>query len=229
MKVRRPLSCDVDRLSSSASPLRLFDSLNDRRREIRIETEKCLSQLIANNKLQSEKDQSVKSDLDDTDESCSSKSSSSTVVRNSRKNLPPPESTPPSEPTTSPPPLEHVGENLFLSNLKSGHRKGIESWDGECNPRETEIDKVFRNTTQSNRPYSASFSDTSWLLRLERDSDRCPSLFSLGSLASRESSICEPFVRRQLQTSSQFQPTRVSNTDKRVTSLDDKYDCKVIC
>ncbi len=224
MKVRRPLSCDLTGLSTSNSPLRLFDSLNDRRREIRIETEKCLSQLIAtNNKLQLEEEPTVKSDLYDTDDSVSSKSSSSTIVRNSRKNLPPRESTPPSEPTASPPPLEHVGENLFLSNLKSGHR----SWDVDvsvgCNPSETEIDKVFRNT-QSNRPYSASFSDTPLLLRLERESNRYPSLYSLGS---RESSICEPFVRRQLQTSSQFQPTKVSNTDKRGTSLDDKYDHKV--
>jgi len=192
----------------SSSPIRLFESLNDRRREIRNETEKCLSQLIANNKsennFQIEKDQI---DLhDDTDESAaSSLSSSSTVIRNSRKILPSAaESTPPPEPTTSPPPLEHVEENLFLSNLKSGGQRR------ESNPSETEIDKVFRNL-HFNRPYSASFLDT-----FVRES----SLNSLGSLSSRESSICQPSFRRH---STQFH----SDTNNFGPSFNIKDDNKV--
>ena len=88
--------------------------MNERRQEIRKETEKCLTDLISRADITDfklrQKDfnsrhSDVKSD-DSDDETSSSKSSSSTVVKKSTHFLRPLSVTPPPEPASSPPPLE---------------------------------------------------------------------------------------------------------------------------
>ena len=99
-------------------PLKAFQSLNERRQEIRKETEKCLTQLISRAEINPDvtdiqlrqkdfnlRHSDIKSD-DSDDSTSSSKSSSSTVVKKPTHFLRPLSVTPPPEPASSPPPLE---------------------------------------------------------------------------------------------------------------------------